>query len=99
MSNVAKNEGGAVRSTRLITSVNTTYINNTADKGGAIYSQLVSGGTGITSIGDVIYNNHATSYADDIYSYGPTTLPDAADFNATYQNTGKMIDGWYDDSS
>ena len=95
--------------------VDLTITNNYNDKtsnarGGGVYN---SGGTLTLPSDAVIYNNHATTGGDDIYSTGTITFgnvgsawmldgDEVTNDNRTYptiDDCSHLIDGWYDDSA
>ena len=93
--------GGAIISRTSLVSRNDLITENEANRAGGIYLE----GNAITDVSKTkIYNNKATTAANDIYissTAGATTLKDAATFNATatFDDEQVSIDGWYKDSS
>ena len=81
---------------------NWTVIGNeayaTGGVGGGI--KLENGSMDVSAGSNRIYNNTAGGHGADIFLYNGNasiTLPNAANMNATYHNSGMKIDGWYKD--
>ena len=76
-----------------------TVVDNKADNtGGGIY--LENGSMDVSDGSNRIYNSTADGHGADIFLYNGNasiTLPNAANMNATYHNSGMKIDGWYKD--
>ena len=76
-----------------------TVDGNKADNtGGGIY--LENGSMDVSDGSNRIYNNTTDGHGADIFLYNGNasiTLPNAANMNATYHNSGMKIDGWYKD--
>ena len=68
--------------------------------GGGIY--LTNGSMNVSAGSNKIYNNLADNRGADIFLDGNTSsiiLPNAANMNAPYHNSGMKIDGWYKDDN
>ena len=63
-----------------------------AERGGGVYNV----GTMVLGEDVVLYNNHATTAGDDIYSTGTITFGSVGS-NWTLEDCGHRIDGWYYD--
>ena len=82
---------------------NWTVIGNeayaTGGVGGGI--KLENGSMDVSAGSNRIYNNTAGGQGADIFLYNGNTsikLPNAANMNATYRDSGIEIDGWYNDN-
>ena len=82
---------------------NWTVIGNeayaTGGVGGGI--KLENGSMDVSAGSNRIYNNTAGGQGADVFLYNGNTsikLPNAANMNATYRDSGIEIDGWYNDN-
>ena len=82
---------------------NWTVIGNeayaTGGVGGGI--KLANGSMDVSAGSNRIYNNTAGGQGADVFLYNGNTsikLPNAANMNATYRDSGIEIDGWYNDN-
>lgn len=73
---------------------NGTQTGGGAGAGGGLY---ISSGNVSIGEGVILCNNRSTSGPDICFHKGTLTLPDAAEMNQEYRDSGYDIDGWYRD--
>ena len=103
----ARGGGVALNGSKINSITKWTVVGNKAYKtntgmgyiGGGIY--LENGSMDVSDGSNRIYNNTADGHGADICLDGSSTirLPNAANMNVPYHNSGMKIDGWYEDDN